>query len=173
MADGRRGRTLSDKPVFMNTVDCSPGAVEGALRQVLARYCRGVDQLDRALTLACFMPHAPVHYVGIYDGPVEAFADFVIARHRELLGHFHMIGNVLVESGDDGVHTETYATITLWKRAADGVSESVIRGRYLDDWQLDGQAWRISRRTHLIDLKAVDGRPDTSVLSPREAVDAQ
>jgi SnoaL-like protein len=149
----------------MDLADRSPSAVEAALRQVLVRYCRGVDQLDHALTLGCFVPHAPVDYVGIYSGPVEGFVDFVMARHRELLGHFHMIGNVLVESGDDRTRTETYVTITLWKRTAEGVSEVLVRGRYLDEWQPDGQTWHISRRVHLIDLRTVDGRPDTSVLA--------
>jgi hypothetical protein len=153
------------------------GTVDAALRQVLARYCQGVDRIDPDLTLSCFLPAAPVDYVGIYAGPIEGFVDFVMASHRRLRGHFHLIGNVLIDTSLGFVRSETYVTITLWKQAADGVSEVTVRGRYLDEWQADdsgsaaaaGPRWRIARRTHLIDLRTVDGQPDQSVLLRREA----
>lgn len=147
-------------------------SVDAQLSQVLARYCRGVDRLDAKLVLSCFVPGAAVDYVGIHQGPIEGFVDFVMASHRRLLGHFHMIGNVLIEDGPDGVHSETYVMITLWKPSADGISEVVVRGRYLDEWQppaADRPAWRIARRVHHIDLRTVDGRPDHAASTPREA----
>lgn len=136
-------------------------APDTAVRDGLARYCRGVDRLDVDLTLGVFLPEAPVDYVGIFTGPIEGFVEFVMSRHRELVGHFHQLGQVLVE----GTRSEAYVAITLWKPTGGGVAEVAVRGRYLDDWvQDDGGAWRIARRTHVIDLRTVDGRPDLKVV---------
>lgn len=141
-------------------------SVDAAVRQTLYRYCRGVDRCDRDLILSCFLPGCPVDYVGIHQGTIETFTDFVLASHRELRAHSHLIGNVLVEDDDSGeIRSEAYGSIVLWKPTVAGASEVVIRNRYLDRWEEHEGGWRIAERVQVIDLRTVDGRPDERVLS--------
>lgn len=144
-------------------------AVEAAIRQTLYRYCQGVDRCDRELIVSCFTPGCPVDYVGIHEGTIETFVDFVLASHRELRAHSHLIGNVLVDDDGGQVRSEAYGSIVLWKSTVAGASEVVIRNRYLDRWEEHEGSWRIADRVHVIDLRTVDGRPDEDALQAKGA----
>jgi hypothetical protein len=143
-------------------------AIEAAIRQVLYRYCRGADRCDRELIASCFVPGAPVEYVGVHQGTIETFIDHVLASHARMRAHHHMIGNVLLEVTDGPLVTsETYGSIAMWKAVGDGVSELLYRNRYLDRWTQQDGRWLISERLHVIDQLTVDGQPDVAGLASR------
>ena len=54
-----------------------------AIHDVVVRYCRAVDRMDRELLLTCYHPDAIDHH-GIFVGSPEAFADWAFALHASL-----------------------------------------------------------------------------------------
>lgn len=130
-------------------VQPSASDIEG-IRQVLYRYCRGLDRMDRALVEGCFAPRATVDYRSIFAGSAIDFVEEVWARHAAHLRHSHQITNVLVEEVAGELVSEAYVTVTLWSQDDQGLVERVVRGRYLDRWTGHG-GWQIRERTFVAD----------------------
>src|SRR4029453_2913681 len=88
------------------------------IRDVLARYTRGIDRMDRELVLSCYHPGAYDDH-GEFQGTVEEFADWV----ERVLSYFertmHFLAQQLVEGEGDRAHSETYC-VAYHRRAADG-----------------------------------------------------
>ena len=123
------------------------------IRQVLYRYCRGLDRMDRALVDGCFAPGATVDYLAIHRGTAVSFLDEVWVRHAVHWRHSHQMANVLVELDGDRAASETYVTVALWSAPGPRATELVVRGRYLDEWARMTDGWVIVRRTFVTDLR--------------------
>lgn len=133
-----------------------------AIRQVLYRYCRGLDRMDRELVARCFAPQATVDYRSIFEGPASAFIDEVWDRHAVHLRHSHQIANVLVEDDGRGAVSEAYVTVTLWTTSDGGLVERVVRGRYLDRWSCEA-GWQIEHRTFVADHRSEQPLPAEAI----------
>lgn len=144
-------------------MDPTAAADVEAVRQVLYRYCRGLDRMDRALVAGCFADGATVDYLTIFAGTAEAFIDEVWERHRAHLRHSHQIANVLVTPRGDELASEAYVTVTLWIAGEAGLVERVVRGRYLDAWVRTGSGWQIARRTFVADHRSDHPLPSDAV----------
>src|SRR3546814_12801403 len=68
-----------------------------AIRQIVYRYARGLDRLDRTLLRACYHDDAIDSRPPLFDGHVEAFLDWVLPVLSALDSSIHLIGNVLIE----------------------------------------------------------------------------
>lgn len=124
------------------------------IRDALARYCRGLDRMDKEMVQAVFHDDASVDYIGIFEGTGADFVDWVWKIHVDHMQcHSHQITNVLAEIDGNRATSETYVTVALWTQPdADGqVSEIVSRGRYLDRWEKRDERWAIEHRIHLAD----------------------
>ena len=127
---------------------------ERAIRQVLLRYCRGVDRMDRDLVRSCYHDDA-VDDHGSFRGTVEeyiAWAWRLLARYR-MTSHF--VGNMLVEFDDDDAdiaRAETYGIARHRSDDPDPRLNLVIGFRYIDRFERravgGGGAleWRIASR---------------------------
>ena len=122
--------------------------VEEDVRQVLYRYCRGIDRIDMDIVRACYHPDA-IDDHGAFKGDVEAF----IAWISRLLPRYdvttHLLMNVLVEhhpTRDDVVRAETYGIAE--HQTAGGAPELnlTIAFRYLDTFEDRGDGWKIADR---------------------------
>ena len=83
-----------------------------AIRDVIARYCRGIDRRDWELVRSTFHPDA-VDDHGVYKGGVDGFIDFVSQRHHLVTMSMHHIGNILVEfESPERALVETYCMAT-------------------------------------------------------------
>ncbi len=148
-----------------------------AIRDVLSRYCRGLDRMDREMAESVWHDGGTADYVGIYEGTGHRFIEWVWEAHAAMERHSHQITNVLVELGDDGVSatSEAYVTVVLWTLPdGDGTQmELVGRGRYLDKWEKREGRWAIAHRTHLLDTSSQFplGRADVSESSRRDEQD--
>ena len=160
----------------------SPDSLEGllavqAIRDVLSRYCRGLDRMDREMAEAVWHEGGTADYVGIYEGTGHGFIEWVWEAHAAMERHSHQITNVLVELGDDGVTatSESAVTVVLWTRPdREGHQRELVgRGRYLDRWEKRDGRWAISHRTHLLDLSSEFPleRGDVSETSRRDPSD--
>jgi hypothetical protein len=122
-----------------------------AIRELLARYCRGIDRLDRALIESTYWPDAFDDHI-FYRGDPAGFLDYVIPYLRPMRTQ-HFIGNVLIEFLTPSLATgETYAIAYHRVPSAFSAEELVAGVRYLDRFEKRGNAWRISERVVCIDF---------------------
>jgi hypothetical protein len=146
-----------------------------AIRDVLFRYCRGLDRMDRPLADTVWHEGGTAHYDGIFEGTGAGFLDWVWQAHAAMERHSHQITNVLIELDGDQAVSEAYVTVALWtKPDAEGRQQELVgRGRYLDRWARRDGRWAIVHRLHLLDLSSASplGRADVSEGSRRDGRD--
>jgi hypothetical protein len=128
-----------------------------AIRDVLSRYCRGLDRMDKEMARAVWHDGGTAFYDGIFEGTGHGFIDWVWEAHAGMERHSHQITNVLIELDGDRATSESYVTVVLWTKPDEegGQNELVGRGRYLDRWERRDGVWAIGHRVHLLDLSSV------------------
>jgi ketosteroid isomerase-like protein len=126
-----------------------------AIHDVILRYCRGVDRLDRELVLSAYHPDA-IDDHGIFVGGPEAFADYFSAFHgSQQTATQHIITNHTCELDGDTAHCETYWLFAAMNR--EGPALSLGGGRYIDRMERRGGRWAIAQRKCLYDWQGVPG----------------
>ena len=137
-------------------VDPYPPSPREAIRDLLARYCRGIDRRDRALVASCFHPDASDDHG---DG-ARTLEDF-LAWCFELLDGYdhtsHFLGQSLIEFTDaTTARVETYGVAA--HRAAGGPDHrNLTTGfRYLDRITERDGVWRIAERRAVTDWSRHD-----------------
>lgn len=117
------------------------------IKEVIYRWCRGVDRLDWDLVRSCYHDGA-VEDHGVFNGSAEEF----IAFGREFIVRWphtmHAVMNVLVDfEADDAAVAESYGV--GFHRGPDdsGAEADVVVGfRYVDRFERRGGAWKIAHR---------------------------
>jgi hypothetical protein len=128
---------------------------EAQMRDVVARYARGVDRQDGDIISACFHPGALAHY-GEFDGTVEEFVPWVLPYVAHYGSTMHFMGATIIDWPEvtaDRAVSETYANV--WHEVDGGKpGRSWVGGiRYIDRFERRaalGSAeavWRIAERT--------------------------
>jgi hypothetical protein len=142
-----------------------------AIRDVLSRYCRGLDRMDKTMARSVFSADAPAHYYDMYQGTGHGFVDWAWEIHAGMERHSHQISNVLIDLDGDSARSESYVTVALWLRKGNDIVEIVCRGRYLDHWQKRDQQWLIVERKHVLDMQSTNGIPDADAPNKESARD--
>ena len=141
-----------------------PAAVQAlldkeAIREVIVRFCRGWDRLERDLVQSCYHPGAVDNH-GIYNGPAEDFFDEWAAHPMARAIHHHL-GQTTIELDGDTATTETYCLATVVGNPDEGTDTRLIMCRYLDRFEKRDGEWKIADR-HLAfdaDVPVADGFP--------------
>lgn len=135
-----------------------------AITEVLHRYCRGMDRIDRDLARSCWHDGGTADYGDVFHGTGAEFVEWVSSLHEQMfISHSHQVTNVLVDLDGDHAASECYVTVALQTADDRGqVSEVVARGRYLDRWSRRSGVWAIDHRRHVADLQTM-GRVDSAV----------
>ena len=129
-----------------------------AIHDVIIRYCRGVDRMDRELLLSAYHPDA-IDDHGLFVGRAEEFADYFMAFHQsQQSATQHIITNHSCDLDGDTAHTETYWLFAAMNRT--GPALSLGGGRYLDRMERRGGRWAIAQRKCLYDWQGVPGDYD-------------
>lgn len=117
------------------------------IRDVLARYCRGVDRADSELLRSVYHPGATDDH-GLFVGPAETFVDQVLPELTKTWSMtMHTLGQSLIELDGDQAAVETYF-VAYHRRPADGASWlDTFGGRYVDRFERRAGEWRIAHRT--------------------------
>lgn len=153
------------------------------IQDVIYRWCRAIDRLDRQGMLDVFHPGAHDSH-GAYIGPIEGLVDWVFERHKPIMFSSHFIGNMLIEfASPDVALVESYIrTIQQYPAAAknelaqltggpSGAPDSAIdmftSSRYLDRMEKRDGEWRIAHRTLIQDWKQIVEVREQA-LQPRE-----
>lgn len=125
---------------------------DAEIREVLNRYCRGVDRLDEDLVRSCYHEGATDSH-GNFEGSVDEFVTWAFGLLRKYTVTMHFLGNVLIEPSDDDpdvAFSETYA-IAFHRREGGQPHHNMITAfRYVDRFErrpVAGAAeWRIAER---------------------------
>ncbi|MEM5451050.1 nuclear transport factor 2 family protein [Paraburkholderia guartelaensis] len=114
-----------------------------AILECVHRYCRGVDRMDRELTLSAYHPDG-IDDHGAFVGNAKEFVDWAFAYHAEhQLSHHHMVFNHSVELQGDEAHGETYWLFFGENRVK---PDTLAVGRYIDRFEKRNGVWAIAAR---------------------------
>ena len=123
------------------------------ITEVIYRYCRAMDRIDRDLAMNVWHPDGTACYEDVFDGSGGEFVDFVSKLHEErFVSHSHQVTNILIDVEGDRAASESYLTVVLRTRAEDARGEVQARGRYLDRWSRRDGRWAIDHRVYVHDL---------------------
>jgi hypothetical protein len=117
------------------------------IRELALLYCRGVDRKDGALLRTLYTADATDTHGDSFDGPAEAYLDFLERAfpHMRYSGH-HVCNHLISVEGDRG-EGEIYAI--AWHVIPDrkgGWIEDVMCVRYIDHYRREAGRWRFAKR---------------------------
>lgn len=143
-----------DAPTVLQTL-----ADERAVRQVLLRYCRGVDRLDAELVRSCYHPDATDEH-GSFAGGVDEYVAWAFRLLRRYGTTMHYLSNVLVEVAGDVALAESYGVAV--HRGPEGEpfdpKLNLTSGfRFVDRFERRGDTgWRIAARVATTEWSRLD-----------------
>src|SRR4051794_41313735 len=86
------------------------------IREVVLRYCRGVDRLDVDLLRSAYLPGA-VDDHGVFVGDAAEFCARVVESHRRYEATMHCVSNHLVQlDGPEDARGEVYVLAHVLRR---------------------------------------------------------
>ena len=120
---------------------------EYAIREVLNRYCRGIDRRQFDLVRSCYHPDASDDHGG-FKGGVEAFIAMCTESLKRYERTMHFMGNqfVKLEEGADEGFVETYAVAYHMEAEGSPYPDLVMGVRYQDTVGRNGNDWIITAR---------------------------
>jgi len=119
------------------------------IRELMSRYGRAVDRLDKDLLLSVYHRDA-VDDHGCYVGDPEVFAECALSMHAETNTLTqHIVTNHVCDLDGDTAHTETYWMYVGMNRT--GEPYSMGGGRYVDRLEKRDGRWGIVTRKCLMD----------------------
>lgn len=136
MADQRLERALSREEI----------------RDVLARYARGVDRGDAALLKSCYHADAIEEHGGNYTGNAHAYVDEAVPRILQMGVLQHLLGTSHIEFDGTTAWVETYIwTFARFRNPAGQDIDTFTGGRLFDRFEQRDGAWKIAHRRTIFD----------------------
>lgn len=121
------------------------------IREVLARYARGVDRGDGSLLKSCYHEDAIEEHGGNYTGNAFAYVDGAIPRIERLGPMQHLLGTSHIEFDGDTARVETYIWTFLRVQADGRDLDTFTGGRLIDRFERRNGAWKIAHRRTIFD----------------------
>lgn len=134
---------------------------------VVTRFARAADRLDRDLYLSTYHPDAEDDHA-VFVGGREEFYDWMETTLREQRhSTHHFLGNHAVEIEDTVAHAETYFIASSLTRGRKPFS--MVGGRYIDQLVKENGRWMILKRLVLTDWQLpVAEQPEESATASLE-----
>jgi hypothetical protein len=121
-----------------------------AINDVIARYCRALDWLDEESLITVFWSDAVIDH-GYFQGSGEEFIPVVMKIERANLRRWHFCGNTIIHVDRNLATSETYGLAQATNRQDDTLMDTIIAGRYLDQFEKREGVWRILKREYVLD----------------------
>lgn len=116
-----------------------------ALRGLNARFARALDRGDQALLAGLWADGAQVED-GAFTGPASEYVA-TAASPAGLERSFHSISNELFLVDGDRARGEVYViNVATWNKDG-GKTDTLIGGRYVDEYTRVGGDWKFARRS--------------------------
>jgi hypothetical protein len=124
-----------------------------AICDVIHRYCRSLDRLDRSLLSTAFFDDARLDYgPGIYRGTTAAFIPFALEFQGAMSHTQHKVTNLLIELHGDRAFCESYVS-ALHQHERNGTERDlIVDARFLDGFERRDNEWRIAMRVEVIEF---------------------
>ena len=122
-------------------------AAKQAITEVIHRFSRGMDRMDRPMAEDCFHPGATDDHGPFFAGTAEGFLDYVWPAHEQMVSTRHAICNILIDLDGDQAGAESYYQVTSRVRRDSGLVDTVSCGRYLDRLACVDGAWAFTHRS--------------------------
>jgi hypothetical protein len=154
--------------------DVSDLIAKHAITEVIYRYCRALDRMDRELIATVWHPDGTADYGPLFTGSAADWIAWVWVQHERFYRHSHQMTNVLVDVRGDRAASETYAIVTLRAQPQPGrYSLSISHNRYLDRWSRRDGTWAIDHRQMVSDFRTtlVGDEDEASAGSPESRRD--
>ncbi|MEL7452033.1 MAG: nuclear transport factor 2 family protein [Pseudomonadota bacterium] len=138
-----------------------------AITEVLYRYCRGLDRMDKPLSLSCWHPGGTDDHAPLFKGTAEGFLDWLWPVHAAMEATRHVVSNITIELAGDKAATECYWNLHLRIPQGDKVYDLIGEGRYLDNFEKIDGVWAIRHRASVGDMMQVyEKQLDMTEISP-------
>ena len=124
------------------------------LRDLVMRYCRGIDRRDFALVRACYHDDAIDDHGNLFKGGPDAYVAWLAPAMAGLECTIHAISNSLFVVNGDVAEGEHYA-YAYHRTYAPERQEIIIHGRYLDRYERRAGAWKFAHRQLVFDAGTV------------------
>lgn len=125
------------------------------ITDVIYRYCRGMDRMDRDLTLSCWHPGGTDDHAPLYAGSAEGFVEWLWPVHAKMVATRHVISNIQIALNGDKAATESYWNVQLRVERAGEAYDINGAGRYIDQFERVDGVWAIRHRISLSDMNHV------------------
>lgn len=122
------------------------------ITDVLHRYCRSMDRMDRALGYTVWDNAGTADYGELFKGTGRDFIDFAYDVHRNQISTSHRISNISINCAGEEAGSETYVVVDVLSEADGEVVLRTGRARYLDKWVRRNGRWRITHRQFILDF---------------------
>jgi len=144
-------------------------AAKEEIRQQIYNYGRGIDRLDKQLTLNVWHPDGTADYGGkAVNG--RQFVEGLFKSLPTMTASAHHLLESRIEVDGDKATSETIANTSLMNPldeklvqgvavGSSGVSVSLIRGRYADRWSKRNGRWALEHRAYIEDFRTVQEVP--------------
>ena len=130
-----------------------------AIYELSCRYMRGLDRLHRASLESVFSRNAYCEY-GFINGTPEEFIDYALNALQSHHANHHMIGNALIEFGDEEAFGEIYFHAYHKIEGEEAPLDLIIAGRYIDRYVLEDGVWKIAYRSERNDWSRTQATAD-------------
>jgi SnoaL-like domain len=147
----------------------SDSHVQIAIETALLSYCRGIDRLHGPSIAAAFHPGALLIDYRSETLTIEAFIETILdSLSRRFVATQHRISNTIIERHGDSAKVETYVHATHIEATSDGRRLHTFVGRYIDQFNMRADGWKISQRILRNDWSEVSdmGNPMTGAYVP-------
>ena len=121
------------------------------IRDVLARYARGVDRADGELLAGCYHPDAIEEHGSTYSGPAAEYIAGAVERLRAMGPMAHYLCSTHIELDGDRAWAETYVLTFARFGGGGGDVDTLTGGRLCDRFEYRSGEWRIAHRRMTFD----------------------
>ena len=130
------------------------------IRDLLSRYCDGIDRRDWNLVRSCFGDDH-VHSHEHFEGNLDEFIEYVRGFLSEVAVSHHSITNAKIEISEDGKSAHCEANFISINKIEEGKlpklsfpseghgADWTVAGRYIDDFECRDGTWKIVKRQAL------------------------
>ena len=122
-----------------------------ACEDVVMRYGRTIDWLDKEGQESCFWPDAEIDY-GFFEGSGADWVPVVMDVEAASIRRWHVSTGVMVQVNGERAKSECYGMALGTTQDEQGeMIDTLFGGRYLDELEKREGQWRISKRLYIAD----------------------
>jgi ketosteroid isomerase-like protein len=125
------------------------------IREVILRFCRGIDRRDVELIESAFHPDATDNH-GPFQGRAADFSAWAMGVLEKQVLTMHLVANQLIELDGDIAWSESYLLALHRTKRGDETHDWFLGARYVDRFERRGDVWKIAHRTTVHDWDRFD-----------------